>query len=135
MKAYVSISFSKKKQLEKELNSIIKVLSFYKIKPFVFVDNFNFTKDQEKEMMIEAMKAIDDCDLLIAETSDKAIGIGVEVGYAKAKGKPVFYLRNKKAEHSTTISGISDFIILYEDISDMERKLQHVLTRLIKREV
>ena len=125
----------KKKQLEKELNSIIKVLSFYKIKPFVFVDNFNFTKDQEKEMMIEAMKAIDDCDLLIAETSDKAIGIGVEVGYAKAKGKPVFYLRNKKAEHSTTISGISDFIILYEDISDMERKLQHVLTRLIKREV
>ena len=131
MKAYISISFSKRKERNEELNSIGKVLSTYKIKPFVFVDNFNFTSEQEKEMMHEAMKAIDDCDLLIAETSDKAIGIGVEVGYAKAKGKPVIYLRNNNTDHSTTVSGISDFTISYNDINDIEEKLHAVLANLI----
>ena len=135
MKAYVSISFSKRKEMKEELNSIIKLLSSHRINPFVFVDNFNFTSDQEKEMMNEAMNAIDDCDLLIAETSDKAIGIGVEVGYAKAKGKPVIYLRNEKAEHSTTASGISDFAVLYNGINDLEEKLQDVLTNLINGKV
>jgi 2'-deoxynucleoside 5'-phosphate N-hydrolase len=41
-------------------------------------------------MMRQAFAAIDKNDLLIAETTDKAIGIGIEVGYAKAKGKPIF---------------------------------------------
>ena len=135
MKAYISISFSKRKELKEELNSIIKVLSSNEIKAFVFVDNFSFRSDQEKEMMDEAMNAIDGCDLLIAETSDKAIGIGVEVGYAKAKGKPVIYLRNIKAEHSTTVSGISDFKVLYNGIDDIEEKLQNALTKLIDRSV
>lgn len=121
--------------MKEELKSITNVLLCFRINPFVFVDNFSFTNDQEKEMMKETRESIDDCDLLIAEVSDKAIGVGVEVGYAKAKGKPVIYLRNKNAEHSTTVSGISDFIILYEDIFDMERKLQDALTRLINREV
>ncbi len=116
--------------MKEELNSIVKVLSSYDIKAFAFVDNFSFSSDQEKEMMIEAMKAIDNCDLLIAETSDKGIGIGVEVGYAKAKGKPVIYLRNNNAEHSTTVSGISDWKVLYEDIADMEKGLHAVLARI-----
>lgn len=133
MKANISISFSKRKERKEELNSISKVLLAHNVKPFVFVDNFNFTSEQEKGMMYEAMKAIDDCDLLIAEISDKAIGIGVEVGYAKAKEKPLIYLRNKNADHSTTVSGISDFTILYNDIDDMEEKLHNILGKLINK--
>ena len=133
MKAYIAISFSKRKERKEELNSIGKVLLAHNVKPFVFVDTYNFTSEQEKEMMNEAMKAIDDCDLLIAETSDKAIGIGVEVGYAKAKEKPLIYLRNKNADHSTTVSGISDFTILYNDIDDMEEKLHNILGKLINK--
>lgn len=70
-------------------------------------------------MMQQAMKDIDSCDLLIAETSDKVIVIGIEVGYARAKGKPVIYVRHHNAEHSTTISGISDFQIIYINPKDL----------------
>lgn len=81
-------------------------------------------------MMQQAMASIDDCDLLIAETSEKAIGIGIEVGYAIAKGKQVIYIRNKNAEHSTTVSGTSDFQIVYDDANDLEQQLNSVLNKI-----
>lgn len=81
-------------------------------------------------MMQQAMLDIDHSDLLIAETSDKAIGIGIEVGYAKAKGKPVIYLRQRSADHSTTTAGISDFQVIYDDMADLVERLQKVLHKL-----
>lgn len=83
--------------------------------------------------MQQAMKDIDRCDLLIAETSDKGIGIGIEVGYAKAKNKPVIYVRHNTAEHSATVSGISDFQIVYVDAEDLKKQLSGVLKLLSER--
>jgi 2'-deoxynucleoside 5'-phosphate N-hydrolase len=40
-------------------------------------------------MMAQAFLDIGQSDFLIAETSDKGIGIGIEVGYARAKQKPI----------------------------------------------
>ena len=81
-------------------------------------------------MMQQAMADIDKCDLFVAEVSDKAIGIGVEAGYAKAKGKPVIYIRGKQAEHSTTVAGISDFQIIYGDLADLQKQLSSALKQI-----
>ncbi len=131
MTAYISISYNKRKLLDKELSAIINTLSDFKITPFVFVDNYKFTQTHEREMMQQAMTDIDNCDILIAETSDKAIGIGIEVGYAKAKNKPVIYLRQKDAAHSTTVSGISDFQIIYGDTNDLQIQLADAIRKLL----
>jgi nucleoside 2-deoxyribosyltransferase len=131
MKAYLSISYSKRKELKDEVNAIIETLQSFNMSTFVFVDQYQFSPSQEKEMMQTAIKEIDDCDILIAETSDKAIGIGIEAGYGKAKGKPVIYLRNKLAEHSTTLSGISDYQIIYADINDLKYQLNNILPHLV----
>lgn len=130
MIAYISVSFNKRKSVDKELTVIKDVLNEFKITPFVFVDNYKFDRAQEKEMMLQAIADIDRCDLLIAETSDKGIGIGIEVGYAKAMKKPIIYLRNKIAEHSTTVSGISDYQIIYTDSDDLQKQLCNTLSRL-----
>jgi nucleoside 2-deoxyribosyltransferase len=82
-------------------------------------------------MMQQAMLDIDQCDILIAEVSDKAIGIGVEAGYAKGKNKPVIYLRQKDCEHSTTISGISNYSIIYENINDLEQQLTSGIKKIL----
>ena len=131
MKAYISISCNRRKSLNAEINGIKETLLNQKIEPFVFVDEFEFNSDQEKEMMQQAMRSIDECDLLIAEVSDKAIGVGVEVGYAKAKGKTVIYLRNRNAEHSTTVAGMSDFHIVYNDVTELKLLLSEVLTKIL----
>ena len=125
--AYIAISYSKRNELAEELTAIKEALLSSGIKPFVFAEQFQFNPAQEKEMMQEAMRQINIADLLIAETSDKAIGIGIEAGYAKAKGKPVVYLRNKKADHSTTLSGISDYTVIYSSPEDLKKQLTELI--------
>ncbi len=131
-KAYIAVSNTKRQSLSNVLKCITTTLKECSIESFIFVDQYQFTATAEKQMMKQAMAAIDDCDILIAETSDKAIGIGAEVGYAKAKGKPVIYMRHADAAHSTTISGISDFQIVYYSNDDLKLALNNVITQLIK---
>lgn len=127
MKAYISVSFKMRSGLDNEIKTIKSVLADHEIIPFVFVDEYQFKFEEEKMMMQTAINDLDQCDILIAETSDKGIGIGIEAGYAKAKNKPVIYLRNEKCEHSTTLSGISDFQVIYTDSYDLQIKLSQVL--------
>jgi nucleoside 2-deoxyribosyltransferase len=128
MRAYISLSYRKKPDLKNQLKIIKDTLIQFKIEPFVFIDTYNFESTQEKHMMIQAMQDIDSSDILIAETSDKGIGIGIEVGYAKAKQKPIVYVRQKNAEHSTTVSGISDYHIIYESDTDLHIQLGKIIT-------
>lgn len=132
MKAYIAISFSKRNSMDAIVRVIKETLLQSAIDSFVFADEYHFSPEEEKGMMQQAMQDIDSCDMLLAEVSEKAIGIGIEAGYAKAKGKPVIYLRQRDAEHSTTLSGISDFSIFYRDTTDLQAKLETVLKELIK---
>ena len=116
--------------MDKEISAIIDTLNEFKIASFVFVDHYKFDLSEERQMMQQAMADMDNCDLLLAETSEKGIGIGIEVGYVKAKGKPVIYLRQKDAAHSSTVSGISDFQIIYLDASELKIKLASVLREI-----
>lgn len=109
MKAYISVSFNNRKLVNNEIETIKDTLNVFNISSMVFVDHYKFDITQERQMMEQAMIDIDNCEILIAETTNKGIGIGVEVGYAKAKGKTVIYLRQQDAEHSTTVSGIVTF--------------------------
>ncbi|GAB2815510.1 hypothetical protein [Ferruginibacter profundus] len=79
------------------------------------------------------MEAIDSSDIFIAETSYKAIGIGVEAGYAKAKQVPVIYMRQINAAHSTTVAGISNYRVIYADASDLQQQLQTILQLILKK--
>ena len=130
MKAYIAVSFSKRKLFAKVIAAITETMNDSGIEPFVFIDHYTFLPEQEQEMMQQAMNDIDGCDLLIAETSEKAIGIGIEAGYAKGKGKPVIYLRHASAEHSTTLSGISDHQVIYKNDEDLKARLSDTLNAM-----
>jgi nucleoside 2-deoxyribosyltransferase len=116
--------------MSRELKAMVEVLNSLRISPFIFVDNYTFDLTQERQMMEQAMADIGNSDLLIAEVSDKGIGVGIEVGYAKAKGKPVIYARQKTADHSTTVSGISDYQIVYDDADDLKILLTDTINRI-----
>lgn len=132
MKAYIAVSNNKRKELEKEINAIISALNTRNIEPFLFVDRFHFSSTQEREMMTQAVKSIDECGMMIAETSEKAIGVGVEAGYSKASGKLLIYVRKKTAEHSTTVAGISDYQVYYSDCNDLKQQLENIFLRVFK---
>ncbi len=127
MKAFISVSYQHRNVKGCAVDTIVSTLQLNNVEAFVFVDHYRFQPLQEQEMMQQAMADIDQCDLLIAEASHKAIGIGIEAGYAKGRGKKVIYIRQEDQEHSTTLSGISDYKIIYNDYKDLEAQLQLIL--------
>lgn len=131
MKAYISISYQRRRSLNTAITAIMSVLEEHQVESFVFVDHYKFEESQEEEMMRSALGELEQCDLLIAETSHKGIGIGIEAGYAKAKNKPVVYLRHKDAEHSTTLSGASDHRVIYKNTDDLQQQLVLIIKEII----
>jgi nucleoside 2-deoxyribosyltransferase len=130
-KAYFAISYANRKLFDKEVNGLLYLFKKNNIELLVFVDKYTFRGDQEKEMMKAAFKEIDSSDFLIAELTTKSIGVGIEIGYAFAKNKPIFYLHKKDSEYSTTVSGCSNTIIAYENelnlVEMMEKQLKIIL--------
>ena len=127
MKAYIAIPYQGRNEIREELDTITSILNQCGVSPFVFADQYSFKAEEEKQMMQQAMEAINQSDWLIAFASEKAIGIGIEAGYSKGKGKPVIYIRHIEAEHSTTLSGISDHQIIYVDLQDLAQKLKIIV--------
>jgi len=126
--AYFGISRSNRVNFDKEIHHLKNCLARNSIDLLVFVDKYDFKLGQEKEMMATAFEEIDNSNFLIVELTKKAIGVGIEVGYAFAKRKPIIYIKRKDANHSTTVGGCSNFIIEYEN----EFHLSEEIERLIK---
>ncbi len=126
-KAYFAISYTNRKLFDKEIEALQNLFKAKNIELLVFVDKYNFNKNQDKEMMKVAFEEIESSDLLIAELTTKSIGVGIEIGYAVAKNKSIFYLRKKGSEYSTTASGCSIFTIEYKNELDLVETLKEQL--------
>lgn len=127
-KAYVALSFGDRKKLSEEISSIKNVLEENDYTPVVFVNDFSFPQNSsDKEMMNAALNEISESGILIAELSHKAIGVGLEVGYAKALNKRIVYLYKQGSEYSKTVGGVSDEIISYSNAKQLEVDLAKIL--------
>ncbi|MFZ6025137.1 MAG: nucleoside 2-deoxyribosyltransferase [Bacteroidota bacterium] len=127
-RAYLAISLSLRPVLDPVIKTLQRVFAEYGIELFVFADQYQFSPNQEKEMMQQAFLEIERCELLIAECSEKAIGVGIEAGYALGKNKQVWYMRQQTAPHSTTIAGAAHKSFIYhntDDLADQIRKELH----------
>jgi len=126
-KVYLAISYSNRKLFDLEIESLKAFFQSKNRELLVFVDKYNFKQNEEKEMMQTAFKAIDDCDLLIAELTTKSIGVGIEIGYAYAKKIPIIYLHKKESEYSTTASGTATSHINYDNEIDLIHQLKKII--------
>ncbi|NME72244.1 nucleoside 2-deoxyribosyltransferase [Flammeovirga aprica] len=122
-KAYLGISFSNRKKFEEEVKALEIGLLEQNYELFVFVDQYHFQPHEEKAMMEVAFKEIESSDLFIAELTTKAIGVGIEVGYAFAKEIPIVYLRQKGSEYSTTAGGCAEVILEYENAEHLKQSI------------
>lgn len=131
-KAYLSIGYQNRQKLEAEITAIRELLSTHQIELFVFVDQYQFAPEEEQQMMQQAFRDISGSDLLLAEVSEKAIGVGIEIGYAAALGKPIIYLRHAQAEHSTTAAGSAGYSVIYPGSAEIASLLAPILAKLVQ---
>ncbi len=128
-RAYLALSLSMRPMLNQVVEVLQEILEEQGIALFVFVDHFSFTPAEESAMMQQAFLEIDHADLLIAECSEKAIGVGIEAGYALGKGKNVWYLRQINSPHSTTLSGAAQKSFIYSDPADLGNQIKRELQK------
>ncbi len=127
-KIYVAYKFKNadvnelKKKLE-ELSKIIESSTDYKT--FIFfrdAQNWGEIKMDIKEVVEKASKAVEECDAILVEASEKANGIYFEVGYAKALRKKIIII-HKKGTEANFLGATADVSIEYEDFDDLREKL------------
>lgn len=128
-RAYLALSLSMRPMLNQVVEVLQEILEEQGIALFVFVDHFSFTPAEESAMMQQAFLEIDHADLIIAECSEKAIGVGIEAGYALGKGKNVWYLRQINSPHSTTLSGAAQKSFIYSDPADLGNQIKRELQK------
>jgi 2'-deoxynucleoside 5'-phosphate N-hydrolase len=66
------------------------------------------------DLMRETFRLIDSCDLVLLELSEKGVGLGVEAGYAHARGKPVHVVARRGSDISATLRGVAASVGFYD---------------------
>ncbi len=84
-------------ELKAELKKHFEILEFY-----------GLADGQPKDIYEHDVSCVKNCDLLLAEVSYPALGVGFEIATALANKKPVFAVANRDAHVSRLIVGIQD---------------------------
>ena len=122
MKIY--IAHSKLINYVDELYNPIKTSSIYReneiILPHLLSDKSNNTRDFYKTI-----------DMVIAECSEAAIGLGIELGWLYDDNKRIYCIHKKGKMPSSSINVLTDKIYEYKDQTDMMK----IINKIIKGEL
>jgi nucleoside 2-deoxyribosyltransferase len=123
MKAYIAIKYHADHANRDRIEGITAVLeSFGAITYCVTrdVEQWGTVSLTPDELMDKSFKLIDACDMMVVDLTEKGVGVGIEVGYAYAKGIPIITIARSNTLVSKTLRGISTAVLKYECFSDLE---------------
>lgn len=124
MRAYISIKYCADNS---NRNCIEKIASALEQNGF---ETVCVTRDVEKwgqielspeELMQRTFTEIDLSHLIVIDLTEKGVGLGIEAGYAYAKGIPIAVIAKKGSDISATLQGISQQLFLYDEFDDLIR--------------
>lgn len=121
MKIY--IAHSKKIPYKKELYEPIMNSSFYHNHTFIFP---HIEKEKNKNTR-EFYKTL---DVILAEVSDTAIGLGIELGWAFDDNTPIYCFYKKGTQISYSLQSVTSNFIEYENEKEMIGHMENILNNL-----
>jgi len=133
-KIYVAYKFREQnpKELRKKLEELSEIIEeSLKCKTFIFfrdAQKWGKIKMNIKEVVKKAYKAVEKCDAILVEASEKARGAYFEVGYAKALKKKIIVIHQEGTE-AAFLEAAADKVVIYKDFEDLRKKLEK--TKLI----
>ncbi len=69
-------------------------------------------------------------DLFIAEVSYSAIGLGIELGWAKDDNVPIYCFYKKGFKVSSSLRSVSDYIIEYDSLEELTTRVEEIVNDL-----
>ena len=83
-----------------------------------------------KELMDITFKEIAASNVLVVDCSVRGVGLGIEAGYAFAKGLPILVVAREGAIISTTLGGIATAQTHYSSDTELEQFLSQQLAAI-----
>ncbi len=80
-----------------------------------------------QELMRITLREIRNSHLLVAELSEKGVGIGIEAGYAVSRGIPVITIAAVGSDISETLRGISKDVYCYTRPAELNSYFKQLL--------
>lgn len=137
-RAYFGIKYHEDNRNRDEIDSLSVALRNDGIETICIVRDVEKWGDVQlssQELMKITFDEIDKSDFVILEMTEKGVGLGIEAGYAVAKGKPVIVLIKEKQKLSNTMQGIANAVIQYSQPEEIKifaynNSLQEMLASL-----
>lgn len=123
MKAYIGIKYHEDYRNKDVIDKISSALekNCYETSCIVrYLYNNKRIKYDSRELMELTFKEIDSCNFIIIDLTEKGVGLGIEAGYAFAKGIPIITIAKQGSDISETLEGISKRIFFYDDMEEIE---------------
>jgi 2'-deoxynucleoside 5'-phosphate N-hydrolase len=130
MKVFIAVSYEGKERLSKEIDTLEEACRQAGFEFITYVRK-QITAQDEKKLMDTTFSEITTSDIIIAEVSEKVIGVGIEIGYAKALNKKIIYIHSADSERSTTVGGTANIEITYSDYKDLFGKIKQELAQIM----
>lgn len=130
--AFMSLKFHDGDEDKQKVEELTKALESAGIKNVVMardVEKWGQAEIPEgKRLMPDfAFPAMEKCDMLICEFSEKGVGLGIGAAYAFAKDKPVYVIARTGSDISTTMSNIAKEVIFYNQPRDLVKPFQRIV--------
>jgi nucleoside 2-deoxyribosyltransferase len=122
MKAYLAIKYHPDNQNREHIQSISAALEkpgFETVCVARDVERWGQVHFTPAELMQRSFTEIETSDVVVIELTEKGVGVGIEAGYAYAKGIPIVTIARKGADISATLQGISHKLFLYDDFDEL----------------
>ncbi len=129
MKAYIGVKYHEDYRNKEIVDKISSTLEKTGYKTSCIVRDIENSRQREynpQELMELTFKEIDECNLVIIDLTEKGVGLGIEAGYAFAKGIPVITIAKWGADISETLVGISKRVFFYDDTQDIEGLFDYI---------
>lgn len=129
MKVFLSVKFHADMHNREEIEHILDLLETCGHNTFCVVrdlERWGLVRFDDKELMRQTLLHIRDSHLVLVETSEKGVGIGIEAGYAHARGIRIVAIARDGSDFSATLRGISHISYFYKSFED----LREFITRL-----
>lgn len=131
MRAYISVDTQNKKKLNKEFIALNMALNNADVEAFIFIENFTLEEANQADYMQLAFEHIDKSNFVIVEASSLSVQTSIEIGYARAKRKPILLIQDVDKNPLSLAGGISNFQIFYESPKNLFDQLTEFLKNIL----
>jgi len=119
----MKIYFSHSKKINfKEMYQVLRNSELGKVHEFFFPH-----EKTDNAIDFVTKDVIRDCDLVMAEVSFPATGVGIELGWADIFGKKIVCFYKKGTEISGSPKVVSDTFIKYDGLEDHIKKIKNII--------